>query len=177
MFVVRRLRSFVLACFAVSMPGLAAAQQAQFALEMNGTPGMRYIGNCTLEGAPNGDTYVKFDGFVPDGLSIVATRVSCAVQKFDSFGRLQVTLYYDDEPIAFAETAAPFNWVQVWSRGYADLPGARRGFTPLFRVNPQPGTPPPRPQPIPNPPRRAPVPSFPDAQNPPPLDPRNTKPR
>ena len=161
----------------MSASGLAAAQPAHFVLEVNGTPGMRYIGNCTLDGAPSGETYIKFEGHVPDGLAIAAARLSCAVQKFDSFGRLQVTLLYDDEPIAFAETAAPFNWVQVWSRGYADLPGARRGAVPLFRVNPPAGTPPDRPQTTPRPPRPTPVPSFPDAQNPPPLDPRNTKPR
>ncbi|HSE77684.1 MAG TPA: hypothetical protein VLG66_06735 [Alphaproteobacteria bacterium] len=161
----------------MGLPGLAAAQPALFAIEMNGTPGMRYIGNCTFDGAPNGQTYVKFDGFVPDGLSIAAARISCAVQKFDSFGRLEVTLFHDDEPIAFAETSAPFNWVEVWSRGYGEVPGARRGLTPLFRVNPPPGSPPPKPQPAPKARSPTPVPPFPNAQNPPPLDPRSTKPR
>ena len=151
-----RLLIIVVASVAVVRPAAAA----EFLLEINGTPAMQYIGNCQLVGAPSGETFVKFDGLVPDALSISASSVSCVVQKWDARGRLEVTLSRRREVIAFADTAAAFNWVQVWSDAPAGDSGARRGAVspPLIERNQSP-TPP-----------STPVPPFTRAPIVPPLD-------
>lgn len=160
-----RLLLVILGCLAVVRPAAAA----DFLLEINGTPAMQYIGNCQLVGAPSGETFVKFDGLVPDALKIAASSLSCVVQKWDARGRLEVTLSRRREMIAYGETAAAFNWVQVWSDSPAGEPGARRGAVPVPRIerNPNPSS-------IP---QTTPVPPFSGGPIVPPLDSGRTRQR
>jgi hypothetical protein len=90
---------------------------SRFTLHVAGSPALAYRLDCRLvKDGRNLERWVH-RGWVPEQIELDASAVSCTVQKLDARGRLRVRLVRSDETVAFAETAAAFNWVRVRSTG------------------------------------------------------------
>ncbi len=111
----------------LEQPDTAVAPGNEFVLDVSGSPAMQYRGDCRVVNAAGKRERTRFKGFVPDQIALPAAAVFCVVQKWDSVGRLRVTLFEDGRAIARAETAAPFNYVHVRSAGPWGGVGGGRG--------------------------------------------------
>lgn len=157
------MRTLALA-LAVTCSLVAPTRAADYVVEVTGTPGLKFIGNCRMTGAPSGQEYAEFDGLVPDALLVAARTLSCVVQKYDARGRINVRLLLNGVELRGATTASPFGYIQVIWDEASDEGQARRGYVPLPQVTPVPRDVQPR-----NP---GPVPPFSGAPLPPPLEPQ-----
>ncbi len=88
-----------------------------FVLELSGSPAMAYVGNCRLGGRDGGERKVSLRGLIPKRYEFRGDFLSCRVQKFDALGRLKARLYANGKRVAYATTAAPYNWVGVRGDG------------------------------------------------------------
>ena len=88
-----------------------------FVLELSGSPAMLYRGNCRLGGRDGSERKVSLRGLIPKRYKFRGDYLSCRVQKFDALGRLKARLYANGKRVAYATTAAPYNWVGVRGEG------------------------------------------------------------
>lgn len=108
-----------------------------FVASVSGSPALEFRSECHFVDDHGRHTHKVRRGLSPAELTFDALAVSCTVQKFDSRGRLRVTLFRSQEIIASAETAAPFNWVRVRSDGPWGRAGGIRGDIPTSSVLPR----------------------------------------
>jgi hypothetical protein len=101
-------------------------------LDVDGSPAMEFRGECRLVAHDDREVWWKFTDTVPTEYMLEAAAAACRIDKKDAFGRLSVRLVRGDHDIAWATTAAPFNWVHVRSRGPWGSRGASRGHTALI---------------------------------------------
>lgn len=104
-------------------------------MEVAGTPAMSFIGNCRLSDGSGNIEKTKIEGLVTQAFSFGAVAVSCTVQKWQSRGRLEVTLWRGGELIVANETSGPFNFVRVRTDGpWGEARSSRGGVgIPVFR--------------------------------------------
>ncbi len=93
------------------------ARRVPLRLEVTGTPGLKFVGDCHEAGARAGSRRSTLEGHVPSRFAFRGPAISCQVRKQDFHGRLRVALRRNGDLIARAETAAAFNYVRVRSAG------------------------------------------------------------
>ncbi|MEM7221566.1 MAG: SH3 domain-containing protein [Pseudomonadota bacterium] len=104
--------------------------EPRYLLDITGSPAVEFIGHCITVDAFGTRKKGEFKGFIPRKFTISGQAVRCTVQKWDARGRLQVGLYSGNTRIAYQETAAQFNWVQVFTAGPWGRAGNVRGNNP-----------------------------------------------
>ena len=104
--------------------------EPRFLLDVTGSPALEFIGHCITVDALGERRKGEFKGIIPRKFTISGQAVRCTVQKWDARGRLQVGLYGGNTLIAYQETAAQFNWVQVFTDGPWGRAGNVRGNNP-----------------------------------------------
>lgn len=87
---------------------------------------------CLLVTREGREVWRSFADAIPTEFKLEAMAASCRVNKTDSFGRLAVRLLEDDRVLAWAITTAPFNSVNVRSRGPWGVADASRGYGALI---------------------------------------------
>ncbi len=161
LFLAWRRRSRAAAAAVALLLASRAAAGAEFLIEIRGSPAAEFRGDCAVVDEEGTTGRVKFRGFVPKSYIVEAAAVSCSIQKWETFGRLKVKLFADDELIAWGETRAAFNWVTLGSAGPWGDAHAGRGFNPFFSIRRNSGrtiVPPFSTSPVPS--LRSPVPSL-----------------
>lgn len=113
-------------------PGDAPA----FHLAISGSPAMKFAAECQVIEASGNLRRRVLAGLVPARFTFRASALLCRVRKRDSLGRLRVRLSRRGEPLAQAETAAPFNHVRVQSDGPWGKAAGIRGAIPTRRWEP-----------------------------------------
>ena len=116
-----------------------AARAEDFILDISGSPALLVKVKCTVVGPGDGSNVIKFESFVPRKYLLQYDAVACSVQKWDARGRLRVMLLDASTAIAFAETAAAYNYVTVRSDGPWGTAAGFRG-TIAFPLGRQPST-------------------------------------
>jgi len=114
--------------------GETVAAPPRFDLAVDGSPGLSFSGECRLVGEGAAGEERALHGLVPARFRFAAAAIRCILRKRDAFGRLRVTLFRDGDPIARAETAAPYNHVRVRSAGPWGEAAASRGAIPVPRI-------------------------------------------
>jgi hypothetical protein len=131
-------RQFSAILLALALASAAPAAQADnFILELTGSPALLVKISCTVPGSNDDYKIIKFQSFVPRKYLLQYGAVACTVQKWDARGRLRVFLREDSTIIAFAETAAAYNYVTVRTDGpWGKAAGLRGGiaFPPVTRT-------------------------------------------
>lgn len=136
-------RQFSAIFLAFALVSAAPAVHADdFILELTGSPALLVKIKCTVPGSNDDYKTIKFQSFVPQKYLLQYEAVACSVQKWDARGRLRVFLREASTIIAFAETAAAYNYVTVRTDGpWGKAAGVRGGiaFQPVpHRVAPAP---------------------------------------
>ncbi len=104
-----------------------------FRLEVTGTPAVIYRGDCTLVGAAGDARSIEFSGYIPETRAFEGGALSCVVQKWDAFGRMNARLYDDEVLVAQQTTAAAFNFLRLRSDGPWGAAASVRGDFPRLR--------------------------------------------
>ena len=106
-----------------------AARAGDFILDLAGSPALLVKIKCAVVMANSEIKSLKFQAYVPAQYLLRYSAASCYVQKWDRWGRLRVTLLEDATAIAWAETAAAYNYVTVRSDGpWGEAAGFRGGI-------------------------------------------------
>jgi hypothetical protein len=123
----------------------SSAETPHILMEVAGTPAMSFIGNCRLSDEAGNIEKIKLEGLVTQSFSFGAVAVSCTVQKWESWGRLEVAMWRGGELIVANETSGPFNFVRVRTDGPWGDAGSSRGSAgiPVIRRDRNPGVVPP----------------------------------
>lgn len=128
----------ILLAFTVALAAPASSAE-DFILDLSGSPALLVKVKCTVIGPGDGPKTIKFQSFVPRKYLLQYDAVACSVQKWDARGRLRVTLLDTSTAIAFAETAAAYNYVTVRSEGPWGRAAGFRGAI-AFPLGRQPST-------------------------------------
>jgi hypothetical protein len=108
----------------------AAARAEDFVLDISGSPALLVKVDCRVVDGGEAKR-LKFRAYVPARYLLQYGAVSCIVQKWDQRGRLRVSLLEGSDVIAFAETAAAYNYVTVRSAGPWGKAAGVRGAIPF----------------------------------------------
>ncbi|MGH6932949.1 MAG: hypothetical protein ACREEE_11015 [Dongiaceae bacterium] len=103
--------------FCAMLLAAPAAWTGDYILDISGSPALLVKIKCTVVTADSETKSLKFQAYVPAKYLLQYSAASCYVQKWDQWGRLRVTLRQDRTAIAWAETAAAYNYVTVRSEG------------------------------------------------------------
>jgi hypothetical protein len=133
-------RTCLLAVIGTLLAATGSASAAEYTLDVFGSPGMKFRGNCLMLPASKPLDRRKFEDLAPEAYLFETPEISCAVQKWDSFGRLKVRLWRGRALVAEAETAASFGRVRLWwENGKAHSRGGPASS--LGRLRPRPAAP------------------------------------